>query len=107
MSATALLGLGAAVAAFTATTEPAAAATVFGTRATMRPLGLTGAVVGRHRNLFRSFNLTSSTGLGRIVAWVSVGATSVVRMSFRSSQQHPVLDVAQRVDVAAHRRCSR
>lgn len=66
LCATALLGPGASVVASTAMAEPVAAATVLGTKATMRPLGVTGTVVGRHRNLFRSFNLTSSTGVGII-----------------------------------------
>ncbi|GGG64178.1 hypothetical protein GCM10011374_29680 [Kocuria dechangensis] len=66
LSATALLGPAAAVLSTPVTSAPAAAAVVLGSKAATGSLGLTGTVVGRHRNLFRSFNLTSSTGVGVI-----------------------------------------
>lgn len=66
LAATALLGPSAAVTSAVGTAPSAAAAVVQGARATTGPLGVTGTVVGRHRNLFRSFNLTSSAGVGVI-----------------------------------------
>ncbi|WP_053004937.1 hypothetical protein [Kocuria sp. SM24M-10] len=56
--------MGAAVTATTST--PAAAAVVLGSRAASGPLGLTGTVVGRHRNLFRTFSIVSSNSVGAL-----------------------------------------
>ncbi|MHC5560409.1 hypothetical protein [Kocuria sp. U4B] len=67
------LGTAAAVATATTTIGAASAeaATVFGKQAPAAPLGMTGTIVGRHRNLFRSFALTGAGGVGI----VTVGTT--------------------------------
>ncbi|MFI7481848.1 hypothetical protein ACH9EU_05455 [Kocuria sp. M1R5S2] len=64
LGAAALFGATAAVGGAAATAGPAEAAVVLGSRADTTPLPLRGTVVGRHRDLFRTFNLTSSTGVG-------------------------------------------
>ncbi|GGG64172.1 hypothetical protein GCM10011374_29670 [Kocuria dechangensis] len=64
LGATAVLGSAVAVTAGPA--EPASAAVVLGSAVPMGNLGLTSAVAGRHRDVFRSFALTNSSGIGVI-----------------------------------------
>ena len=63
LSAAALVGSATAVVS-TAASRPAAAAVVHGDQAPSGPLGMTGTVVGRHRDVFRTFSLTNSNGVG-------------------------------------------
>ena len=65
-SAVAVIGSGAALAPLMRPVAAAAAAVVQGTEAPTGKLGLSGTVVARHRNIFRSFTLTSSNGIGVI-----------------------------------------
>lgn len=63
-SAVAALGSAAAVMPLVGTSASATAAVVLGTEAPVAKLGMSGTEVGRHRNIFRSFTLTSSAGIG-------------------------------------------
>lgn len=67
IGATALLGTAAAAAATVGAPGAAHAAVVLGEQAGARTLGLTGTVVGRHRNLFRTYSPTSATAIGVLV----------------------------------------
>ncbi|MFI7481847.1 hypothetical protein ACH9EU_05450 [Kocuria sp. M1R5S2] len=65
LGATALAGSAAAVVTSAVTgAAPASAAVVLGERAPSGELGLRGTVVGRHRDVFRTFSLTNSHGVG-------------------------------------------
>ncbi|MFI7481849.1 hypothetical protein ACH9EU_05460 [Kocuria sp. M1R5S2] len=66
IGATALLGSSAAVASTAVGARPAAAAVVLGQEVKTSALGIAGTVTGRHRDLFRSYTLTSASGVGVI-----------------------------------------
>lgn len=71
LSTGAALGLAAAAACAKTSTVTAQAATAFGNVMPTTPLGVTGTLVTRHRDIFRSFALTGSGGVGVI----AVGTT--------------------------------
>ncbi|KLU09474.1 hypothetical protein ABL57_12150, partial [Kocuria sp. SM24M-10] len=81
LGATALLGSSAVMASTALTARPAAAAVVLGQAVAMGPLRVGGIVAGRHQGMFRSFSLTSTTGVGSI----SVGGTRYL-VSFNAGE---------------------
>ena len=99
--ATALLGSSAAVATTVGAARPAAAAVVLGAQAPTGPLGITGTVAGRHRDLFRSFTLTSATGVGVI----SVG-TARYLVTFNAGDGTHALQIFNADTGAMHFRAS-
>lgn len=101
LKAGAALGAAAAVSSATATATPAEAATVFGKQAPSAPLGMTGSIVGRHRNLFRSFSLAS----GRAVGVITVG-TARYLITLNSGQSADTVQIFNADTGALHYRAS-
>ncbi|MCY1159152.1 MAG: hypothetical protein MOP51_2177, partial [Citricoccus sp.] len=83
----AVLGSTAAIASTVAGAGPASAV-VLGQEVDTGSLGITGLTVGRHTNLFRSFALTSATGIGVI----SVG-TARYLVTFNAGDGHKALQI--------------
>lgn len=71
LAASTLLGSAATLTTAAAASGPAAAAVVFGNEASTSRLAVKGTVVGRHRNIFRSFALSGAGG----VAVIRVGSS--------------------------------